>query len=110
MAWVLRDRVDAGAMSLRSFEKQAKTSIDALQVIAETIDVPRHVVNFRKGLKSRLEGAIESVLIAMDSDEGGRETLADFEKTTRFDAIPGITRQRIDRYDAAVMSILEIGK
>jgi phosphonate transport system substrate-binding protein len=85
MVWVLRKRVSGGALHSTDFEQLAKDGISKLKVLAETINVPRHVVSHRADLNPELVAAIEKVLLNMDKDEEGKKVLKDFEKTAKFD-------------------------
>lgn len=85
MVWVLRKKVSAGALSNLKFEQLAKDGISKLKILAESINVPRHVVSHRAGLNTELVAAIEKVLLNMDKDEEGKKVLKIFERTARFD-------------------------
>jgi phosphonate transport system substrate-binding protein len=86
--WVLRKRVAAGAVDDQSFQRLAKTNLDTLKVIHWTFSLPRHVVSYRPGLSPALAGRITEILLKMDQSEDGRKTLQEFERTTKFDALP----------------------
>ncbi len=66
-----------------------KAEPDALRVIHETPSVPRHLVSYRKDLDQALVKRIREVLLSMENTEQGRQVLAAFEQTTRFDDPPG---------------------
>jgi len=88
MVWVLRKKVVAGATDEQSYEKEARTSIDLLQVIERSYALPRHVVSYRADLPPKLLAKIKETLIGMDQSEEGRKVLKAFENTTKFDELP----------------------
>ncbi len=87
--WVLRKRTQAGAMSAASFKKLAARRIKKLSIVYSTLDVPRHIVSFRKDLDPALVTQIKKVLLKMHESKSGRKILHQFKKTTRFDEFPG---------------------
>ena len=60
--------------------------MDDLVVLHETISVPRQAVSIRGDLEPILVSAICDVLLQMNQTQRGREVLAAFEKTTKFEA------------------------
>jgi len=88
MFWVLRKRVAAGVLSDGDFTELAKERIGELKVLLRTVTVPRHVVSHRADLSPGLLAAVEDVLVNMDRDAEGRQALARFQKTTKFDRFP----------------------
>jgi len=97
MTWVLRKKVQAGAMSLATFKKEARAAIKDLVVIDQSFVVPRHIVSVRGDLSSERVSQLKKILLDMTESEEGRKALLDFQKTTKFDAIP----------DGALKPILE---
>ena len=108
MTWVLRNRVDAGAMSFKNFRKHAKASLVDLRIIKRTFSIPRHVVNVRKGLPADLVVALKQTLAAIDGSEEGRKLLAAFDKTTRFDVIPDEARAMLEQIRPFVIEVLKL--
>jgi phosphonate transport system substrate-binding protein len=86
--WVLRGKVVAGAIDNHRFLQQAKGTLENLTIISETFPIPRHIVSYRADLPHTLVDRIKEVLLQMDQQEEGRKVLEEFEKTTKFDAIP----------------------
>jgi len=106
--WVLRDRVDAGAMSRATFDTLSRTSAEHLRVIAETEAIPRHTVNVRPGLNVELTSAISRLLTSMEFTAEGRKILKKFERTTRFDPIPEASIGLLKQYGQSLKTILEL--
>lgn len=88
MMWVLRKKVIAGATDEQTYEKEARTSLDSLQVIERSYALPRHIVSYRADLPPKLLAKIREILIGMDQTEEGRKVLKAFENTTKFDELP----------------------
>ena len=86
--WVLKGKVVAGAVNADYYKPLAGSRIDELRVLHTTEPVPRNVVCFRSGLGSDVIRAVERVLLEMNLTDEGREILANFEGTTKFDRFP----------------------
>jgi phosphonate transport system substrate-binding protein len=89
LLWVARGLVAAGAVGTHELEEFEAKNPKTLRVIHETQSVPRNVVSFRKGLEENLGKRIREVLLAMEKSEQGQSVLKHYEKTVRFDEIPG---------------------
>lgn len=87
MIWVIRRKIDAGAMSEASYNKLAKKRVKDLHIIHRTIDVPRHVVAIRTGMVDEHREMIIELLSNMHKSEAGKSVLKRFKKTVKFDAI-----------------------
>lgn len=90
---VLAGHVETGAMASHELAQMAPAS--AIKVIAQSEPLPRHVVSHRGGLPAPLVARIRAVLIGMEQTEEGRNVLAAFEKTTRFDDLAPESLDRI---------------
>lgn len=86
--WVLKGRIAAGALNSGYFERLAGERRSELKILLETTEVPRHVVCCRPDLDPAVVAAVVRLLVGMDSSRAGREVLAAFDGTTRFDAFP----------------------
>ncbi len=89
LLWAARGLVAAGAVGTHELEEFEAKNPHILRVIHETQSVPRNVVSFRKGLEENLGKRIREVLLAMETSEKGQSVLKNYEKTVRFDEIPG---------------------
>ena len=89
MMWILRKRASSGALYSEEMKELAKDRINELEVLLETVDVPRHMLSHRSDLDPELVLAVEKILINMDKDEKGIKILKNFSKTTKFDRFPG---------------------
>ena len=87
MVWVVRRKVDAGAMSEKSFHKYAKKRVKDLQIIHRTISVPRHVLAMRSAMPTEYKNMIINVLTGMHNNDAGKMILKKFNKTAKFDRI-----------------------
>lgn len=84
--WVLRGKVAASATDENTLQVLAGDELSSLRVLTRSVTVPRHIVAHRAGLDPQVVDAITRILLGMEADEAGRDVLAGFEKTTRFDA------------------------
>lgn len=96
MLWVLRKKVQVGAMNEVSYKKLAKKRLKDLDIIDTSILVPRHVVSYAPGMSEALVQSITDVLKHMHDTEEGRAALMKFSKTSRFDAFPGGVEKQMD--------------
>ena len=90
---VLAGHVEASAMG--SHELMRLAPAGAIKVIAQSEPLPRQLVSHRGGLPAPLVARIRAVLIGMEQTEEGRNILAAFEKTTRFDDLAPESLDRI---------------
>ena len=88
VAWVLREKVAAGATDDYTYERQTHRYPNSLEVIHTTSSFPRHLVSHRADLAPRLVTKIKEILIQMDQSQEGRSALKEFEHTTKFDELP----------------------
>lgn len=88
VAWVLYDRVMAGAIPNSDFNMLKEEQRAQLAIIYESVLIPRHVVAYRADLAPTLAMRIKEILVSMDKTEAGRKVLATFENTQKFDDIP----------------------
>lgn len=97
MFWVLKSKVDAGAVNEDYYQGLVGSRIAELKIILTTGAVPRNLVCVRRSLDPRVKNALQNVLLAMDESEEGRTVLSEFEATTKFDRCPGgPERQLVD--------------
>lgn len=108
MEWVLRGRVDAGAMSHNNVEKYAKNSLPSLKIIWESPPLPRHLVSVRGDLDPAIVAAVTTSLIEMNRTKEGGELLTNFENTLKFDAVPTQTLELFEQYRTAVIELLQL--
>jgi len=87
-AWLERGRVQAAAMAENDFQNFSKTALKPFRILYVTPFVPYHVMVHRPGLNARLVERIKTVLKSAHETKSGREVLAEFEGTTKFDDIP----------------------
>lgn len=105
--WVLRGRVDAGAMSMASLAKHRTASdMGRLKIILRTADIPRHAVSVSPEISQPFVAAIEAELFAMHDSTEGRAVLDSFEGTTRFDAISQETMTLLTHFQAPLMALV----
>lgn len=87
LLWVMRGRVQAGAVGMHDLEQYEKIQPGAVRAVHVSASVPRQLVSHRQGLDPALVKRIRDVLLAMEHSEEGRKALATFEQTTRFDEL-----------------------
>lgn len=107
MEWVLRDRVDAGAMSMDNFKKRVTANREDLKIILKTEDIPRHSVSLSPTVSEQLLSAIEVALFTMHDSEEGQSILESFEKTTKFDPIPSAMMAQLDLFQVPVIGLVD---
>ncbi len=88
MVWVLRKRIQAGAIDQPNFVEDARDQAANLHVIYESEPVPRHLFAYRSNLDKKLTAKLQSVLLNMDQTREGREILKSYQKTRKFDKVP----------------------
>ncbi len=104
--WVLRSRVDAGAMSMNNFTKYATTGQAELRIILATEEIPRHSISIASSLPDSLASALETVLLSMQESEEGLGVLEGFERTTKFDTIPEDTVALLKQLQNSVVAVV----
>jgi len=107
MEWVLRDRVDAGAMSMANFKKRVATNRADLKIVLETADIPRHSVSLSPTVSEQLFSAIEAALFTMHESEEGQIVLESFEQTTKFDPIPSAMMAQLELFQIPVTGLVD---
>jgi phosphonate transport system substrate-binding protein len=86
--WLLAGRVDATATDPSYVALLEREHPGAIRSIARTITVPRQVVMRAAGMPEAQTARIADVLTAMHESDEGREVLAKFNKTERFEEFP----------------------
>jgi phosphonate transport system substrate-binding protein len=86
--WVISGKVDAGAVDIGTFLEIPEANREAMQVLAETDKVARHVVMIQPGMEPEKVEAIKQILLSMDQTEEGKVVLEEFEETAKFDDFP----------------------
>lgn len=99
-AWVHKGIVSAAAFSNLDWNRESsvpRAIRDRLKLIHETKPVPRALEVVRGDLDPAVSDRLRLILLNMASDPIGKQTLAEYQATTRFDAIPDAARQRLDQ-------------
>lgn len=99
LAWVVRGRADAGAVSSIDWADPRRAPIglkDQLRVFHSTADILRSVMLVRSGMNQELRQQLIQLLVDMGSTQIGREALEEFFKTTQFDEIEGEALESLD--------------
>lgn len=107
MEWVLRGRVDAGAMSMGNYLRRAAANLSELTIILETTLIPRHAVSISAAISEQLSTVISTALTSMRESGEGREILLKFEKTAKIDVIPEQTVQFLTRLQESVGALVD---
>jgi phosphonate transport system substrate-binding protein len=87
--FVLAKKVAAGAFSNDDYAGVGEKEKTAISILAETTNLPRHLVSIRKDLPTPLAKRLKEVLLAMHKDAEGRAILQRTDNTTKFDLLPG---------------------
>src|SRR5919106_1141307 len=103
---VLSRQVAAGAFSDDDYAKLDEKKRSDIAILAETERLPRHLVSIRKDMAPALAARIETILLAMPEDEGGRRILKKTGDTTKFDPLPegeaGMRRRLLETFYSPV--------
>ncbi len=105
MHWVLAGKVVAGAMNPWNLDNMAADSRAQLRVLTTTEETPRHLVAVRSDLDAAIERKVRDLLLSAHLSPEGREMLAGFSSTDRFDEIPADFMGEIDRLQEAVVRL-----
>jgi phosphonate transport system substrate-binding protein len=101
--WVLKGKVDAGAVNEDYYAGLAGSRISELKIILTTDAVPRNLVCVRQSLDPQIMDALRKVLLGMDKDEEGLAVLKAFEETAKFDLPLGGPEQQL----AGIMGLMQ---
>ena len=105
MHWVLAGKVAAGAMNPWNLDQLSADSRDQLRILATTEEVPRHLLAVRSDLDPAIEAKVLELLRSADASSAGREMLASFSSTDRFDEIPEAFQNEIDPLQESVVRL-----
>jgi len=84
---VVNGVVAAGATDNEKYLTVAR-NIDNLKIIHQTDSFPRHIVSYRADLPAKLATKVKEILLNMHQTEEGKQALAAFENTTKFEELP----------------------
>jgi phosphonate transport system substrate-binding protein len=110
LVWILRGRVDAGAIGTHEFERYRPAERDQLRIIYESAPIPRQLVSVHKGASVDLIARIRRLLIDLEHTDAGRKILADRDGTTRFDDIPADVEKALGPIRAYVARAVPVNK
>ncbi|MGI9509654.1 MAG: phosphate/phosphite/phosphonate ABC transporter substrate-binding protein [Geminicoccaceae bacterium] len=99
VAWVARGKVDAGVTSDVHWEDSSRAPPGLkkeLRVFHATPEILRSVMIAGPALEGGLLQAVVDILLEMHEDDDGREVLANFYKTERFDRLVGDAKKSLD--------------
>ena len=86
--WVLSQKAAAGAFSDDDYARLAEKTRSDIVILAETEQLPRHLVSIRKDFAPTLTHRLEQILLSMHEDDQGRRILKKTDETTKFDRLP----------------------
>lgn len=86
---VLTKRAAAGAFSDDDHANLSEKEKAGISVLAQTENLPRHLLSVRADLAPALASRLEEVLLAMHDDDEGRKILSRTDQTAKFDRVPG---------------------
>lgn len=89
LMWIYSGWLDAAATDQVRFAELDRAQPGGYRVIARSIEVPRQAGVVRGDLDPALVDRITEMLLAMNATSEGRDVLAKFNETDRFDAFPG---------------------
>ena len=85
---VISGKVDAGALDNGTFAALPKEVQSLMTVVSETESVARHIALIGTHVSLEQADEVKQLLLDMDESIEGREALAAFENTTKFDEFP----------------------
>jgi phosphonate transport system substrate-binding protein len=103
---LITGRVDAATTIAREIDRLKPEIRDSLKVIGKTISVPRQILSVSKNLDPKVVSALKEVLINMDKDAEGQGVLHRQQNTTKFDAIPQGSFDRLKNVERYVFTSL----
>jgi len=86
--WVIGGKVAAGALNKPAYLEIPEETRAALTILAETENMPRHLVLARPGMDSALLKAVKTLLIDMGDTAETKAILQQAEETAKFDEFP----------------------
>lgn len=89
---VSRGIVGAGAISNQDWEDFTRTPDamkDELAILHESASLLRSTILVRAGLSPAVQAQLKHILLAMDSEQNGRDVLAEYYKVAKYDEIDG---------------------
>jgi phosphonate transport system substrate-binding protein len=89
MFWVLKNKVAAGSVNRDYYQELAGIRAEELKIVHVTRELPRNLVAVRGDLEPEIGHLLLEVLLTLDRSAEGRQVLAAFEETVRFDELPG---------------------
>jgi phosphonate transport system substrate-binding protein len=101
--WVLKGKVDVGAVNEDYYRDLAGSRISELKIVLTTEAVPRNIVCVRQSLDPLVTDALRKALLGMDEDEEGRAVLKGFEETAKFDLCQGSPERQL----AGIMDLMQ---
>ena len=110
LVWILRGRVDAGAIGTHEFEHYRPAERDQLRIIYQSPLFPRQLVSVHKGAPVDLIARIRRLLIDLEHTDAGRKLLADLNGTTRFDDIPADVETSLGPIRAHIARAVPVNK
>jgi phosphonate transport system substrate-binding protein len=87
--WVLKGKVQAGAVNKDYFPELAGVRKDELRIVYTTSEMPRNLVCVRADLDSAVKERLRAVLLELNETEDGRAALQAFEETLKFEQLFG---------------------
>ncbi|MBI5713248.1 MAG: phosphate/phosphite/phosphonate ABC transporter substrate-binding protein [Chloroflexi bacterium] len=102
--WVISKKVAAGAVDIRSYSKISADGRSKMIVLGESEKVPRQVVMVRPNMDKATQEVIYSLFTEMEKSSEGQIALKAFDETTRFDALPVGTLERMKELYTLVMN------
>jgi phosphonate transport system substrate-binding protein len=85
---VLAKQAAAGAFSDDDYARLDEKKKSAINILAQTERVPRHLLSVRKDMAPALVERLEKILLSMHESEQGRRILKKTDETTKFDLLP----------------------
>ena len=86
--WVFARKAAAGAFSDDDYAHLDKKERSEIAILAQTEQLPRHLVSVRKDFSPVLADRLQKILLSMHENEQGRQILKQIDDTTKFDLLP----------------------
>jgi phosphonate transport system substrate-binding protein len=105
MDWVFTRKAAAGAFSEDDYAHLEKKERSEVTILAQTEQLPRHLLSVRKDFSPVLANHLKEVLLSMHENDQGRRILKQIDDTTKFDLLPGgdagLRRRLAEVFDAS---------
>jgi len=95
--WVLKNRVQAGAVRKADLQRFAGARLTELRVLVPMMSIPSLVVSASATMSLDLMKGVQVTMEGLDETEDGKKALHDFQRTLQFEPFTTETRIAFDQ-------------